>query len=738
MAEVVQLKINLDGTRAQQVLDQLERDTAFKKLREDVRSFGREMDAVFAKAPASAQKTTNALGAFARSFGALSGALGAFSLASFAGETAKAGLQLNNLDLRLQTVFGSTQVAAREFDFIRATAARLSLDLQATGNAYSSLAAASKGTALEGAATRDIFSAVAEASGKLGLSAADVDGALRALAQIMSKGTVSAEELRGQLGERLPGAFQIAARAMGVTTAELGKLLEQGALASDVFLPKFAAELRKTFGTSAQTEIRTYTSGFTDLRRESELLSKSFLTPLVDGTSGLASGLASVIKLAGDALNAFDRLFESYDKSLVDLGNGIKRSSLDGRLFQQQGDQLVPLGGGGYAGGPRRISRGDIRNVSPLAPRPIVPDFSRLVPDVSPTGPIGAALLGSGVPLADAERLAKLAKQTAEVQADLAGLTQLQRVEQSILNGELANRNVLEQDAARALARAQDALVARTAGTKAVTAAAKDSAAEAQDSLRSAIADETALQQLVTSVLTPVEAFRRQLAEINRLAADGTLAEVAGRVGTTADDIRNRLLLQAGNAQPRADDDPVEETAKRLDEIGTLAEQAARNIQDVFANFLFNPLNGGLRGFASNFASTLQQIAAQAAASGILKAVFGGLAGSSSPFFASLGAAFGGQKALGGPYSPGRLYEVNERMPELLSTGGRDYLLAGSRGGDITPLREAGGGDDRYVVNVDARNATNPAEIRAQVEAGVRIALATVDRNARRGLPAGA
>lgn len=738
MAEVVQLKINLDGTKAQQVLDQLERDTAFKKLREDVRSFGREMDVVFAKAPASAQKTTNVLGAFARSFGALSGALGAFSLASFAGETAKAGLQLNNLDVRLQTVFGSTQAAAKEFEFIRATAARLSLDLQATGNAYSSLAAASKGTVLEGAATRDIFSAVAEAGGKLKLSADQVEGALLAVSQIVSKGTVSAEELRGQLGERLPGAFQIAARAMGVTTAELGKLLEQGALASDVFLPKFADELRKTFGTNAQTEIRNYTSGFTDLRRETELFSKSFFTPVVDGTSSIASGLSQVIKLAGDALNAFDRLFESYDKSLVDLGNGIKRSSLDGRLFQQQGDQLVSLGGGGYAGGPRRISRGDIRNVSPLAPRPIVPDFSRLVPDVSPTGPSGAALLGSGVPLADAERLAKLARELATAQADLANLTEVQRVQQSIANGELSKRNVLEQEYALKIAKAKDAQAAKAKAEADAETLARDLRLDSERAVAKGIADEAELLSLVQRVLTPVEAFRRQLAEINRLAADGTLAEVAGRVGTTADDIRNRLLLQAGNAQPRADDDPVEETAKRLDEIGTLAEQAARNIQDVFANFLFDPLNGGLRGFAANFASTLQQIAAQAAASGILKAVFGGLAGSSSPFFASLGAAFGGQKALGGPYSPGRLYEVNERMPELLSTGGRDYLLAGSRGGDITPLREAGGGGDRYVVNVDARNATNPAEIRAQVEAGVRIALATVDRNARRGLPAGA
>ena len=48
-----------------------------------------------------------------------------------------------------------------------------------------------------------------------------------ALAQMASKGTVQAEELRGQLGERLPGAFKIAAAAMGVTQAELVSLRVQ-------------------------------------------------------------------------------------------------------------------------------------------------------------------------------------------------------------------------------------------------------------------------------------------------------------------------------------------------------------------------------------------------------------------------------------------------------------------------------------------------------------------------------
>lgn len=168
----------------------------------------------------------------------------AFSIGTFV----NAGIAFEQIDNTLKAVTGSSEAAAKEFQFVSSEAERLGLNLQFTAAEYSKLTAASKGTALQGQATREIFIAVSEAAVVLGLSAAQQGGALTAIQQIISKGTVSAEELRGQLGERLPGAFQIAARAMNVTTQELGKLLEQGALASDVFLPRFAAELRKTFG----------------------------------------------------------------------------------------------------------------------------------------------------------------------------------------------------------------------------------------------------------------------------------------------------------------------------------------------------------------------------------------------------------------------------------------------------------------------------------------------------------
>lgn len=117
-----------------------------------------------------------------------------------------------------------------------------------------SLSAATRGTALEGQATRDIYESVSKAMATLGRSSEDTEGALLAISQMVSKGTVSMEELRGQLGERLPGAFQLAAKAMGVTTQELDAMISSGGVAATEFLPKLAQALKDILALAARID----------------------------------------------------------------------------------------------------------------------------------------------------------------------------------------------------------------------------------------------------------------------------------------------------------------------------------------------------------------------------------------------------------------------------------------------------------------------------------------------------
>ena len=170
---------------------------------------------------------------------------------------ANVGMKMESMKMSLEAAVGSAKKANEELKFLSKTSRELGLSFEASLSGFTQFSAAAKQTALEGKAVEKIFKGVASASTVMGLSADDQNGVFRALTQIMSKGKVAAEELRGQIGERLPGAFQIAARAMNMTTSELDKFMSDGKLLSEDFLPKFGAQLEKEMGQKAVKAAKT-------------------------------------------------------------------------------------------------------------------------------------------------------------------------------------------------------------------------------------------------------------------------------------------------------------------------------------------------------------------------------------------------------------------------------------------------------------------------------------------------
>ena len=175
---------------------------------------------------------------------AYAAAQGAIGVAKGYIETAR---QVDALKGSMEAASGSVAMGSRNLDYAKIVAEKLGLEVLSTSQSFAKLTASSQGTSMQGQATRDVFFSVSKAAASLGLSADESAGALLAISQMMSKGKVQAEELRGQLGERLPGAFNMAAKAMGVTTAELDKMLQNGQVIAADFLPKFAAVLDETY-----------------------------------------------------------------------------------------------------------------------------------------------------------------------------------------------------------------------------------------------------------------------------------------------------------------------------------------------------------------------------------------------------------------------------------------------------------------------------------------------------------
>lgn len=207
-------------------------------------------------------------GSLTRFFG-LSATVGSFTV--FGKASLDAALNLDRLNKAFSTIEGSSARGAARLDYLREVSDRLGQNFYQTAEAAKGFFAAGAGTAVEGDLQK-IFESVTEASTALGLSSDEYNRTLLALQQMISKGKVSVEELRQQLGEALPGAFQLFAQAAGVSTAELDKMLERGEVGIDV-LGKFADVLHNKYEKGAneaaqglQAELNRLTMSWEDFK----------------------------------------------------------------------------------------------------------------------------------------------------------------------------------------------------------------------------------------------------------------------------------------------------------------------------------------------------------------------------------------------------------------------------------------------------------------------------------------
>ena len=203
---------------------------------------------------------------------AIAGAFSVSQVANFTVAITEAAARAQRLQTAFSSIAGSRSGGAASLDGLRSTTKALGLEFYSAAEGAKSFFASSKGTKIEQDASR-IFGAVSTAAAALQLSADDTQGVFRALGQMMSKGKVQAEELRGQLGERLPGAFQLAADAMGVTTQQLDKMMEQGQVLASDLLPKLADVLLNKYAGPASeaahglaAELNRLQTAWTDLK----------------------------------------------------------------------------------------------------------------------------------------------------------------------------------------------------------------------------------------------------------------------------------------------------------------------------------------------------------------------------------------------------------------------------------------------------------------------------------------
>lgn len=242
--------------------------------------------------------------------------------------------QINSLDNALKAVTETQDNFANQQEFINRITEQYGLSLLDTTKTFTSFYASAK-EKLSNNELQQVFEDIAKSASVLGLSIEQQEGAFRALEQMLSKGNVQAEEIRGQLGERLPGAFNILAKSMGVTTQELNKLLKDGKVLADEVLPKFAREYAKSVGADQVTRVETLVSA------QNRLSSSwtAFIRELNEGEGVITKVFSSLLNGINGAIGGLKLLIQSEESRDKDTQNKARANA-----YQQELDFLESLG----------------------------------------------------------------------------------------------------------------------------------------------------------------------------------------------------------------------------------------------------------------------------------------------------------------------------------------------------------------------------------------------------------
>lgn len=194
------------------------------------------------------------------------------SLGNMIGDMSKAGVAMDGIKNTMAAGARGLRQGADEMAFTADMAGRLGLNLQSTYEPYAKFMTSFTRSGGTIAQSRQIFEDLSTAMVSLHLSSAQMENVFVALEQMANKGTVQAEELKRQLGNALPGAFELAAQSMGITAGELMGLMKKGEVMSKDFLPNFAAMVKDSLGKQIGIAVDQYNAHLNRMQTQTFLL----------------------------------------------------------------------------------------------------------------------------------------------------------------------------------------------------------------------------------------------------------------------------------------------------------------------------------------------------------------------------------------------------------------------------------------------------------------------------------
>jgi phage-related minor tail protein len=251
--------------------------------------------------------------------------------------------------------------------------------------------------------------------------------------------------------------------------------------------------------------------------------------------------------------------------------------------------------------------------------------------------------------------------------------------------------------------------------------------------------------------------------ENSKIIQGGNIQDTFGDQISAVRDLLDKGIINEDAAKEEFDrlgqafnDDFIAPAKEGTDQLSVFAEQAARNMQDAFADFLFDPFDQSLDSLADNFATTLRRMAAnylssqlfdllKSSVSGagtgiggsIFTSLFSGIAGlfgggsqaaSDAAFLASAkGNVFAGGNvipfATGGVVNAPTFFPLSSGKTGLMGEAGPEAIIPLARGADgKLGIKGGFGGGQNVNITVNVQGGSAP-DVRRSAAQGAREAM---------------
>ena len=282
-------------------------------------------------------------------------------LMDFPAQVKDAVASLQSFRNTLNAIIPDASKAAEANQFILDTVDKYNVPLKTARDGFVKLYASMEPAGFGGQDVEELFLGISQAAATFGLSADKVDRVQYAFAQMASKGQIMSEELKGQLGDVLPGAMGLFAKAAGLdgpdAIQKFSKAMEDGAFKGEnmmALLRNVAKTMQEDFGAGAEGAAKSFQGLMNDMQTSLTKLYEAFEPLAVEFLQGFVLPLTKGLKTAADGLTAFFKGARASTKdgqALADKLEGLRESfdgikaNIDGVLdaFKSLGQLLGPI-----------------------------------------------------------------------------------------------------------------------------------------------------------------------------------------------------------------------------------------------------------------------------------------------------------------------------------------------------------------------------------------------------------